>query len=122
VRRSLAVVGLVLCGLALAVPADVAAPRPPLSGWRGGNPRPQGETLWDVEFSDRTGYAVGGFGTLLKTRGRGRTWSKVETGLYQYFDHVRVFSPRSFLIAGGCWLMSSRDGGATGPAYASAAG
>lgn len=111
-RRCLASVGLALCGLALLAPGagSLSAPH---SGWRWSNPTPQGETLWDVQFSGRTGYAVGDFGTLLKTRDRGRTWSRVATDFYQYLDQLRVFSPRSFVVGGGCWLLRSDDGGAT---------
>src|SRR4051812_23217205 len=52
------------------------------SGWSWGNPLPQGNTLRAMAFSGPTGYAVGDFGTLLKTTDGGVTWSGLPAGTY----------------------------------------
>src|SRR4051812_11027054 len=42
------------------------------SGWKWGNPQPQGNTLRNIEFAPGVGYASGEFGTLLRTDNGGR--------------------------------------------------
>jgi photosystem II stability/assembly factor-like uncharacterized protein len=49
----------------------------PQSGWFWQNPKPQGNPLHDVFFTDDTnGWAVGDLGSILYTRDQGTTWLK----------------------------------------------
>ena len=50
------------------------------SGWLWGNPLPQGNTLRAMAFAGTTGYAVGDFGTLLKTTDAGDNWTGLPAG------------------------------------------
>lgn len=103
---------------AAAVSLVAAAPAPAAvmtshSGWRWGNPLPQGTQLTTLEFAGSRGYAAGPFGTLLRTDDAGATWSGVATGLTQPLTAVRVLGPDSFVVAGRCALRRSDDGGRT---------
>jgi photosystem II stability/assembly factor-like uncharacterized protein len=98
--------------LAVAAPAP-AAVQSSHSGWRWGNPLPQGTQLGTLDFSGSRGYAAGQFGTLLRTDDGGATWRGLATGLTEPLDVVRVLSPDSFVVAGRCALRRSDDGGAT---------
>lgn len=98
--------------LAAATPAS-AAVMTSHSGWRWGNPLPQGTQLTTLEFSGSRGYAAGPFGTLLRTDDGGSSWSGVATGLTQPLNVVRVLSPDTFVVAGRCALRRSDDGGKT---------
>ncbi|HEX8073728.1 MAG TPA: hypothetical protein VF545_01995 [Thermoleophilaceae bacterium] len=83
------------------------------SGWFWGNPLPQGKSLYDVAFTGDRGYAVGDFGTVLRTDDGGAAWSGLSTGITVDLRHVRAISPDSFVVAGGCALRRSDDGGAS---------
>ncbi|MEI6683501.1 MAG: YCF48-related protein [Bacteroidota bacterium] len=49
-----------------------------VSGWQWRNPAPQGNDLYKVIFTDSlTGFAVGGYGTMLNTLDGGRTWDQL---------------------------------------------
>src|SRR3954453_1913724 len=89
--------------LLLAAPA--AAQAAPVTvahaGWTWGSPLPQGDTLSAVDFQGERGYAVGEFGTMLRTDDGGATWSGVHTGLTEDLTEVRMISPDSVVIAGG---------------------
>ena len=51
------------------------------SQWTWQNPLPQGNSLSSVYFTDaNTGYAVGGFGTIVKTTNGGTTWTALSSG------------------------------------------
>ena len=67
------------------------------SGWLWGNPLPQGKTLYDIAFTGPGGYAVGDFGTVLRTDDGGATWRGLSTGLSSDLRHVRVIAPNSFV-------------------------
>jgi hypothetical protein len=43
------------------------------SAWRWGNPLPQGNAIVTMDFAGGTGYAAGGFGTLLEAGCPART-------------------------------------------------
>ncbi|HEY4097300.1 MAG TPA: hypothetical protein VGM33_17390, partial [Baekduia sp.] len=58
---------LAACALAALPAAASANVQVGSSGWLWGNPLPQGNTVRAMAFSGPTGYAVGDFGTLLKT-------------------------------------------------------
>ena len=105
-----------LAGLAFLVVPTAAHAAPVAvahAGWTWGNPLPQGDNLASVGFQGQRGYAVGEFGTMLRTDDAGATWSGVSTGLTEDLDLVRMISPDSVVIAGGCPVRRSDDGGKT---------
>lgn len=109
-KRSALVVAVV--ALAMFAPAAAqGAVSSAHSGWFWGNPLPQGKSLDDVAFSGQRGYAVGDFGTVLRTDDGGGTWSGLSTGITVDLRHVRAIGPDSFVAAGGCALRRSDDGG-----------
>jgi photosystem II stability/assembly factor-like uncharacterized protein len=83
------------------------------SGWRWGNPLPQGNTIRVLDFNGGTGYAAGDFGTLLKTTDAGATWTGIPTGITSSLSRIDVISPSSVVIGGGCSARRSDDGGTT---------
>ena len=83
------------------------------SGWDWSNPAPQGELLLDVSFADGVGYAVGAFGTVLRTTDAGATWTSLPTGLYGTLTAVDAVSATTVIIGGGCVLRRSDDAGTT---------
>src|SRR4051812_19184890 len=99
---------LLLPAAAHAAPVSVAH-----AGWTWGSPLPQGDNLSSIAFLGSRGYAVGEFGTMLRTDDAGATWSGVPTGLTEDLDLVRMISPDSVVIAGGCPVRRSDDGGKT---------
>src|SRR3954451_5736661 len=105
-----------LAGLAVLL-TPAAAQAAPVSvahaGWTWGNPLPQGDSLSSIAFVGSRGYAVGEFGTMLRTDDAGATWSGVPTGLTEDLDLVRMISPDSVVVAGGCPVRRSDDGGKT---------
>src|SRR3954449_2908345 len=104
-----------LAVLVFAVPAaaEAAPVRVAHAGWTWGSPLPQGDTLSAIDFQGQRGYAVGEFGTMLRTDDGGASWSGVSTGLGEDLDLVRMISPDSVVIAGGCPVRRSDDGGKT---------
>src|SRR3954469_408812 len=99
---------LIVPGAAPAAPGDVAH-----AGWTWGSPLPQGDNLSSVAFQGQRGYAVGEFGTMLRSDDGGASWSGVSTGLTEDLDLVRMISPDSVVVAGGCPVRRSDDGGKT---------
>src|SRR4051794_8087498 len=99
--------------LTLSTAAGAAPVRVAHAGWSWGDPRPQGDTLSAVDFRGEQGYAVGEFGTMLRTDDGGATWSGVSTGLTEDLTEVQMISPSSVVIAGGCPVRRSDDGGRT---------
>jgi photosystem II stability/assembly factor-like uncharacterized protein len=83
------------------------------SGWFWSNPVPQGEPLTDVSFAGGVGYAVGNFGTVLRTSDSGATWTSLPSGLEANLTEVDAITPASVIVAGGCVLRRSDDSGAT---------
>src|SRR3954469_8695126 len=99
---------LVPAAAAHAAPVEVAH-----AGWTWGSPLPQGDNLTALAFQGQRGYAVGEFGTMLRTDDGGATWSGVSTGLTEDLDQVRMISPDTVVVAGGCPVRRSDDGGKT---------
>src|SRR3954462_14535837 len=99
---------LLLPAAAHAAPVSVAH-----AGWTWGSPLPQGDNLSSVAFQGQRGYAVGEFGTMLRTDDGGATWSGISTGLTEDLDQVRMITPATVVVAGGCLLRRSDDGGKT---------
>jgi len=83
------------------------------SGWRWGNPQPQGNQLNAIDFAGGTGFAAGNFGTLLKTADGGASWTGISTGITGDLQQVRVLNPQTVFIGAGCLLRRSTDGGTT---------
>src|SRR3954451_24873276 len=99
-----------LCLPAAAHAAPVAVAH---AGWTWGSPLPQGDNLTALAFQGQRGYAVGEFGTMLRTDDGGASWAGVSTGLTEDLDQVRMISPDSVVVAGGCPVRRSDDGGRT---------
>ena len=83
------------------------------SGWFWGSPQPQGNSLTDLEFAGSRGYAVGGFGTILRTDNGGDTWVGLRSGVTTPLNEVTMVGSDTVIVAGGCVLRRSDNGGAT---------
>src|SRR3954453_19077615 len=88
---------LLIPAAAHAAPVEVAH-----AGWTWGNPLPQGDNLSSIAFQGLRGYAGGEFGTTLPPDDAGASWSGLPTGLTEALDLVRMISPDSVVVAGGC--------------------
>jgi photosystem II stability/assembly factor-like uncharacterized protein len=98
------------CGAAtaLAVPVTVGH-----SGWTWGDPTPQGQSLNAVAFDGATGFAVGDFGTVVRSLDGGATWTGLPSGTLNDLSAVQVVNPNVVIVGGGCTVRESVDGGAT---------
>jgi photosystem II stability/assembly factor-like uncharacterized protein len=96
-----------------AATAHAAPVRTGQSGWAWGDPRPQGNTIRSVAFAGGRGFAVGDFGTALRTDDAGTTWTGLATGVTDSITEVRTISADSVVIGGGCRALRSDNGGAT---------
>lgn len=83
------------------------------SGWSWGNPTPQGATLHSLAFIGGRGYAVGDFGTVLRTDDGGASWTGLRSGVTSDLNSVRELDPNTIVVGGGCTVRRSNDGGAT---------
>src|SRR5881227_1235881 len=83
------------------------------SGWQWSNPLPQGDAIRAVELEGSLGYAVGDFGTVLRTEDGGATWSGLGSGVTADLFHVAILDGDSVVVAGRCSVWRSDDGGAT---------
>ena len=83
------------------------------SGWAWSNPAPQGENLSDIAFTGGTGYAVGGFGTLLRSTDAGASWAGLPSSTVQDLTLVRAVDASGFVTSGGCAVRRSTDTGTT---------
>ena len=69
--------------------------------WEWQNPKPQGNTLKDVFFTDTlTGYAVGVAGTLIKTTDGGNNWNRIYCGTWDILNTVYFTDAYIGYIAG----------------------
>jgi photosystem II stability/assembly factor-like uncharacterized protein len=94
--------------LALAAPVSVGH-----SGWTWGDPSPQGENLRDVVFSGARGYAVGDFGTVLRSDDGGNTWIGLPSGTRNTLGLVQEVDPNTVVVGGGCTVRESTNAGQT---------
>ena len=100
---------LLLCASgALAAPVSVGH-----SGWLWGDPVPQGNTLNDVAFAGASGYAVGEFGTVLRSEDGGNTWVGLPSGSQNDLTQVQEVSPTVVVVGGGCAVRESENAGAS---------
>jgi photosystem II stability/assembly factor-like uncharacterized protein len=104
---------LAACALAALPAAASANVQVGSSGWLWGNPLPQGNTLRAMAFAGTTGYAVGDFGTLLKTTDAGDTWTGLPAGTFSNLTEVEAVDANTVVAGGGCVARLSTDGGAT---------
>jgi photosystem II stability/assembly factor-like uncharacterized protein len=102
-----------LTAASLAATAAAAPVLTSQSGWSWGNPRPQGNELRALDFAGSRGYAVGEFGTVLRTDDGGTNWSGVRTGIVDELSRLRVLDADTFVVGGGCTLLRSDDAGVT---------
>lgn len=107
-RAALAAAALVAAAWA---PSAGASVQVGASGWQWGNPLPQGNTLRAMSFAGATGYAVGDFGTLLKTTDGGATWSGLPVGTFGGLTTVQALDASTVFAGGGCVARRSTDGG-----------
>ena len=113
--RRVALAGLLCAALTLcwAVTASAAPVSSGHSGWSWALPRPQGQNLDDVTFDGSTGYAVGEFGTVLKSSDGGHTWIGLPSGTTTNLSIVQELDPSTVIVGGGCALRESTNGGTT---------
>lgn len=111
--RSALLVALAAAGLLTTAPAALGGVQVGSSAWEWGNPQPQGNTLRATDFRGLTGYAVGNFGTLLKTVDGGTTWTGLPTGTFTDLLEVQAVDADTLVAGGGCVARRSDDGGAT---------
>jgi photosystem II stability/assembly factor-like uncharacterized protein len=103
--------------VALTVYGTAAAGAAPVStghsGWNWALPAPQGQNLSTVTFDGSTGYAVGDFGTVLRSNDGGQTWSGLPSGTTTNLSIVQEIDPNTVIVGGGCALRESTNGGVT---------
>lgn len=112
-RCAFAAVAAVLTTVTVVALAGAAPVRTSQSGWTWGSPLPQGNNLMAIDFAGGRGYAVGEFGTIVRTDDGGASWSGVRTGLTDDLTELRVIDADAFMAGGGCTLLRSLDGGAS---------
>ena len=111
--------GLKLTSAVLAVAASVAIPTAEgavgagHSGWKWGDPLPQGHTIRALALRGSLGYAVGDFGTALRTDDGGTTWTALATGITTNLADVAIADENSVVVAGGCSVRRSDNAGVT---------
>ncbi|MGE5682685.1 MAG: hypothetical protein ACM34K_17595, partial [Bacillota bacterium] len=69
--------------------------------WRWQNPKPQGNTLWDIAFyNDKYGYAVGDYGMIMFTSTQGASWEIQYEGVTDNLRSVAVVDSVTAWIVG----------------------
>jgi photosystem II stability/assembly factor-like uncharacterized protein len=111
-RHPLPLVLVALCLLS-AAPSAGAVVSTGHSGWGWADPSPQGETIADLTFAGDVGYAVGGYGTLLRTVDGGASWTGLPSRTVQDLTRVGPAGPTGVVASGACALRRSGDSGAT---------
>jgi photosystem II stability/assembly factor-like uncharacterized protein len=112
-RCAYASIAAALVAAAVAAVAAAAPVRTSHSGWTWGSPGPQGNILAAVDFAGGRGYAVGEFGTIIRTDDGGTNWIGIRTGLTGDLTKLEVLDADTFVAGGGCTLLRSLDGGQT---------
>lgn len=94
-----------------------AAPASPVSvghsGWTWGDPTPQGSSLSAVAFRGSVGYAVGIFGTVLRSEDGGEAWEGLASGTRNNLSLLQELNPATVIVAGGCTVRESVNAGAS---------
>ena len=76
-------------------------------------PPPPGADITGLAFAGPTGYAVGDFGTLLRSTDAGATWSGLPSTTVQDLTRIGIVGPAGFVTSGGCAVRRSTDTGTT---------
>ncbi len=97
-----------IAGVTSALAAPVSVGR---SGWTWGDPLPQGNTLNDVTFVGAHGFAVGEFGTVLRSEDGGASWIGLPSGTKSNLSLVQEVDPNTVIVGGGCTVRESVNGG-----------
>ncbi|HEY3295023.1 MAG TPA: YCF48-related protein [bacterium] len=110
----------ILKALAVVVLALMFVPRLGAQTWQWQNPQPNGNAVNHVAFADSlTGWAVGGFGMILKTTDGGVTWTEQTVNSRARFESVACVGSQHVWAAGYNWqtrrgtMARSTDGGQT---------
>lgn len=84
-------------------------------GWCRLDPPNTGSGAFDIQFVDAdNGWAVGGFGAILRTRDGGRTWTAQESGVAAALGAVRFRSAsEGYAFGADRLLLRTADGGST---------
>jgi photosystem II stability/assembly factor-like uncharacterized protein len=84
-----------------------------IDAWRWQNPLPQGNDLRGVWFVDAgNGWAVGDFGTILRTNDGGQNWTIRKSGVTQILWDVAFFNTDLGIAVGaGGTILRTTDGG-----------
>ena len=98
----------VMVGATSALAAPVSVGR---SGWTWGDPAPQGNTLNNVAFLGARGFAVGEFGTVLRSGNGGSSWIGLPSGTTSSLSLVQEVDPNTVIVGGGCTVRESVNGG-----------
>lgn len=78
------------------------------------SPIPDANRFYDVHFvNNDTGYVVGDFGTILKTKDGGATWSKYPLNEARTFWSVHFVDANNGFICGDAMIRKTTDGGET---------
>ena len=111
--RTCRVVLAALAMLVLAPTTALASVNVGQSGWFWGNPLPQGNTINALDFAGARGYAVGAFGTILRSDDGGGTWSGLAGGTAVDLNLLQAVDANTVIAGGRCTLRRSEDGGKT---------
>ena len=80
--------------------------------WEWLNPLPQGYPLFDIEFDNNNAYAVGEYGTVLKSIDGGLTWNTLSTGTTATWWSLSITGSGTIYLAGmNGIILKSVDGG-----------
>ncbi len=110
-RNRFAYAALIALVLALPAPAGAASVFAGHSGWFWSSPLPQGNTLRAIDFSGYRGYAVGDFGTVMRSDNGGTSWTGLITGTTTPLRVVRAIDSDTVVVAGKCTVRRTDDAG-----------
>ena len=88
---------------------------PTIISWDWQNPYPQDNRIEDVDsIGERIVWAVGYFGTIIKSTDAGITWSVQESGIRERLYNIEVVDESTAWVDGECGvLLRTVDGGST---------
>lgn len=84
--------------------------------WQWGNPDPQGNDLWNVDFSpsSQTGWAVGAAGIIVKSTDGGASWFTQESGREDFLRGVEAVDANTAWVVGDNGVvLKTTNGGST---------
>ncbi len=85
------------------------------SQWEWQYPKPQGNDLNSVHFvNENVGFAVGLFGTIIKTTDAGENWSLLKTSVYNHLTSVDFVNTNvGYVVGSEGIILKTTDGGTT---------